>query len=409
MLSPHRLRALLTCLATLLCAAAFGQSLKFDDGFAWFECHNFESVSNNVVKGEWVLECNLRVWGKLPDRSGFRVVLKQNGKTVSDNMVDGYPVKFAGQAQDAMTIVGYWKDRQRTALSGPMTVDVFVIDGNTNKETLVRTCKLDVRRVERTRGPVKSRTPYAPSFYINRHGEVLSSILYFRDYEFPSYAGLNGLTYYSARMVELLFNYSENENFSGPAQGRIVCEVNGQVISMRVPNNEMPQDNMGFGEQAGKYNVEHSDRDAAKYFNGGPAYRERIGFARRSMVLPLQWGPPLEGREKWNVFTTDHPGDWKITWLIDRKPVRIFRFKIGENGLPLPHPEQKAGLYLGPNAILVDTEIPGSGGDFDGRLTNVFVQQGGFFGRAWATSGMKALAAKVPTKGRPFPVSSAKL
>lgn len=124
------------------------------------------------------------------------------------------------------------------------------------------------------------------------------------------------------------------------------------------------------------------------------------------MLLPLQWGPPLEGRPKSTVFTTDHPGDWKITYLIERKPVRIWRFKIGENGLPLPHPEQLAGLNLGPNAVLVDTEVPGEGGEFDGRLTSEFVKQGAFFGRPWATAAMQAAAAAVPKKCRPFPVSS---
>lgn len=394
-----------TCLAGL-CMAQLPDGLKFDDGFTWVECHNFETVENNVVKGFWVPECSFRIWGKVPDRSGFKIELKQNGKVVSEYLTDGYPLSLARRPSEGLVIVGFWKDAQRTNASGPMTLDVSYIDGTTNKEYLAKSLKLDVRKVARTRGIVGNRDPYAPSFYINRHAEILSSILYFRDVEFPSYTMFNGLTYYSERRVELLLNYSENENFSGPALGRIVVEVDGKPIEMKVPNNTVMQDEMGYGEQAGKFNVEHSDRDADQYFKGGPPYRERIGFARRAMVLPLQWGPPLQNRSKSTVFTTDHPGDWKITYLIDRKPVRIFRFKIGESGLPVPHPEQQAGLFLGPNAVLADTEIPGQGGEFDGRLTPEFVKLGAFFGRAWATEAMRAAAAKVPTKGKPFPVSS---
>lgn len=381
--------------------------LSFDDGFSWFECHNFESVSNNVVNGEWVLESSVRIFGKMPDRSGFRFKLTQNGKTISDQLTDGYPIKLGSTEPNGMVILGHWKDSQRTTASGPMVAEVFYIDGNTNKEYLAKSCKLDVRKVSRVRGPVKRRDPYAPAFYINRHSEALSSILYFREYEFPSYIMKNGLPYYSERVVELLFNYSETQDIKSPALGRLVVEVNGQPISMRVPNNEVIQDQMGFGDLANKYTVEHSDRDAAKYFNGGPAYSERIGFVRRSMLLPLHWGAPLEGRPKSKVFTTDHPGNWKITWLIDRKPIRTFRFKIGADGLPVPHAEQKSGLVLAPNAVLVDTEIPAGGAPFDGRLTPTFVQQGAFYGRPWATSEMKSLAAKVPTVGKPFPVSSA--
>lgn len=381
--------------------------LKFDDGFTWVECHNFEVSENSTVNGYWTPEVSFRIWGKVPDRSGFKIQLKQNGKTVSEYLTDGYPVKLAGGPTQGMLIVGFWKDTGKTAASGPMNLDVTYIDGATNKEYLAKSLKLDVRKVPQTRAFVGKRDPYASAFFINRHSEILSNILYFRDVEFPSYTQWSSLSYYSERRVELLLNYSENADFAGPGQGRITVEVNGKPLDLKVPGNEMIQDNIGFGELAGKYNVEHSDRDAEQYFKSGTPYKERIGFARRSMLMPFQWGPPLVGRPKDSIFTTDHPGDWKVTYIVDRKPVRIFRFKIGENGLPLPHPEQQAGLVLAPNAVLVDTEIPGDGGVFDGRLTAEFAKAGAFFGRPWATEGMRAAAAKVPTKGRPFPVSSA--
>ncbi|MEI7984202.1 MAG: hypothetical protein WCI55_01135 [Armatimonadota bacterium] len=57
---------------------------------------------------------------------------------------------------------------------------------------------------------------------------------------------------------------------------------------------------------------------------------------------------------------------------------------------------------------ILSAEIPSGGAHFDGRLTNTFVKEGGFFGRPWASASMKALAAAVPTKGKPFPESSAK-
>ncbi|MCC6402639.1 MAG: hypothetical protein IT207_01375 [Fimbriimonadaceae bacterium] len=405
------MRALVTAFALAIAALSVAQlppGLTFDDGFTWLECHNFESVENNVLKGEWVLESSVRIWGTVPDRSGFKFTLKKDGKILAENMVDGYPVKFGNVDQGGLVILNHWKDAQRTGASGPMTVDVTYIDGASGKEYLAKTLKIDVRRIERTRSSVGKREPYAPAFIMNRHAEVLSSILYFREYENPSYTQLNGLSWFSERRLEILVNYAEDSAMTGIALGRIAVEVNGQPIQLRVPEINQPVDEMNMGELAGKTSAEHSDRDAAKYFNAGPYYRERISFVRKSFVLPLQWGPPLEGRVKSSVFTNDHPGDWKVTWLIDRKPVRIWRFKVGVDGLPIPHPEQTAGLHLAKNAVLVDTEIPGQGGEFDARLTPSFVKEGAFYGRPWTTAAMKEAASHVPTKGRPFPVSSAK-
>ncbi|TWT44133.1 hypothetical protein RAS1_05410 [Phycisphaerae bacterium RAS1] len=399
-------------LPLMLAATAMAQlpdGLTFDDGFTWFECKNQRSVENNVAIGRWTLVSSLRIWGKVPDRSGWKVVIKKEGKALAEYITDGFPLKLAGGPPQGLVIVGFWKDKPLLDADGLLDVEVYYIDGGNDKEHLARTCKLDVRRAERVRGGPGSREADAADFYVNRHSEVLSSILYFRGPEFPSYTQIDGLTYYSDRMVELLLNYSENANFAGPKLGRVRIEVDGKEVEMKVPNNEKPQDEMGFGELGGKYNVEYSDRNAEKYFKGGPAYQERIGFCRRVMMLPLHWGPkPEKPLLPSKVYTNDHPGEWKVTYLIERKPVRIWRFKIGPDGLPLPHPEQAKGLSLALNAVLADTEIPSEGGEFDGRLSAEFVKQGAFFGRPWATDEMKKAAEKTPTKGAPFPTPSDK-
>jgi hypothetical protein len=308
-----------------------------------------------------------------------------------------------------MNIVGLWKQKPQIDVDGMMDVEIYYIDGKTDKEHLAKTLKLDVRKADKVRGGPNSREPGAASFYVNRHAEILSTILYFRPPSAPSYTQINGLDTYSDSTIELLLNYSENAQFAGPQLGRLRVEVDGKEIELKVPNNDVLQDEMAFGNEAGKYNVMHSDRNAEKYFKAGPPYQERIGFCRRSMVLPLLWGEkPKAPRVASKVYTNDHPGEWKVTYLIERKPVRIYRFKIGKDGLPLPHPEQEKGLVLAPGAVLVDTEIPGEGGEFDGRLTNEFVKQGAFFGRPWQTDAMKQAAEKVPAKGTPFPVPSDK-
>jgi hypothetical protein len=401
-----RLLTLLITLAlvALPARAQLPDGLFFDDGFTWIECQNKSALVDNVSVGSWVPVMNLRLFGKVPDRSGWKVVVKQDGKSIAEYMNDGFPVQLAGGESQGMLIVGWWKPEPQLTVTGVLDFEVYYIDGATDKEHLAKTLKVDVRKVDRVRGGVRQREPDSAQFFVNRHAEILSTILYFRDTEYPSYTQFNGATYYSDRVVELILNYSENEKFEGPKLGRIKVEVDGKPIEMKVPNNKVMQDEMGFGEQVGKFNVMHSDRNAKKFFEGGPAYQETVGFSRRSMVLPLHWGPkPSDGRPPSKVYTNDHPGEWKITYLIDRKPVRIWRFTIGPDGLPVPHAEQGRGLKLAKNAVLIETEIPDTGAHFDGRLTSEFVKSGAFFGRPWETDSMKALAEKVPTKSTPFP------
>jgi hypothetical protein len=398
------------CLSLACCVtarAALPPGIAFDDGFAYVECRNFDVVEDNKPIARWVPVANLRILGNVPDRSGFRMVVKKDGKKLAEYTNDAYPQRLGGTLVGAC-IVGWWKQTPQLDVDGPIDLEVYYIDGKTDESHLAKTLKLDVRRVATERGFVGQRDPGPSYFYVNRHGEVLSTILYFRPPSWPSYTGIENVGTHADAMLELIMNYSENQDFARPRVGRIKVEVDGKPVEMKVPGNDFPKDEMSGGSVAGQYNVAHSDRAAEKYFKSGPAYKEYIGFSRRSFVMPLQFGPKPPGRPQSQVFASDHPGNWKVTWLIDRKPVRIYRFTIDKDGRPVPHAEQAAGLNLLDGAILVDTEIPADGGEFDGRLTNEFVKQSGFLGRPWATDAMKAAAEQVPAKGTPFPVPSDK-
>ncbi|HQY89272.1 MAG TPA: hypothetical protein PK402_11480, partial [Tepidisphaeraceae bacterium] len=341
----HLLSVALIFLMASIARADLPNGLKFDDGFTWIECQPFETVEDNVLTTRWVPKMNLRIFGaEVPGRSGWKVVVKKDGKPLGEYVNDGFPFQLG--ATKGMTIVGWWKETPKLDVDGLLDFDVYYIDGATDQEHLAKTLKVDVRKVTTCNGSVGQRDAGYPAFYVNRHAEVLSSIVYFRDVEWYSYTGMPDITYYSDRTIELLLNYSENENFDGPAIGRIKLEVNGNPVDFKLPDNDVIQDELSRGQQAGKYNVAHSDRNAKKYLESGPAYKERVGFAWRSLVLPIHWGPKPEHRRPDKIFANDYPGDWKITWLIDRKPVRVWTFKVGADGLPIPHPEQAAGLNL---------------------------------------------------------------
>jgi hypothetical protein len=85
---------------------------------------------------------------------------------------------------------------------------------------------------------------------------------------------------------------------------------------------------------------------------------------------------------------------------------RTWRWKIGSNGMPEKHPEQNGNVNLYFNSFMVDMEIPAGGSPLDKRLVPVSATEGFFYGQKWTSAQGKAMAAKVPKKGDPYPVPS---
>ena len=89
--------------------------------------------------------------------------------------------------------------------------------------------------------------------------------------------------------------------------------------------------------------------------------------------------------------------------------VRTWRWTVrpdAPNVIVAPHPEESAGLTLYPGAHLVETEIPAGGSFIDRRIFPAAVQAGFIYGHKWQTPEGRAMAAKVPAKGKPWPVPS---
>jgi len=115
-----------------------------------------------------------------------------------------------------------------------------------------------------------------------------------------------------------------------------------------------------------------------------------------------RWQPLEEKSDAW-PHIDDHPGNWECEWRLNRDVLRTFRFTVGEDGRVVPHPEQSAGLELGPNIFLVETEIPAKGTGLDSRVHRNSVNRGAFLGRGFKSPKGKALVRKLPNVDQPTP------
>ncbi len=82
-----------------------------------------------------------------------------------------------------------------------------------------------------------------------------------------------------------------------------------------------------------------------------------------------------------------------------------WRWRIGRNGMPEMHAEQKGSVNLNYSSFIVDMEIPAGGSALDNRLLPLSAD-GFFYGQPWMSTEGKAMANRVPKKGNPFPVPS---
>lgn len=373
-----------------------------DDGFTWFEAVNGEALGGNNIPYStgWYLKMNLKVLGEYPVRSAFKVVVSKGGAAIATTRCETGRYSNTNGALDEsyMNTVDCWKKETATKEIGVFDVNVFTVNGQTDEEKLVRKYSIDVRTVNRVRsGQEAGLAP--PQYYINRHNEAAVSWVHFRPVGYTPYLARDSRPERSGdNRVEFYFSLSPSEVGKNLPHGYMRCSVNGQRLTMPGPD--------GFADQAISnremfYTVIHQDRIAPRY-QRGTEYQDEIGFHMVRLVAPLTWG---RGRDAWEnrLSMDDLPGNWECGLMNNGEVWRTWRFTVA-NGRPQVHPEQNGNINLGYNSYLVNMEIPAAGSGLDKRL--VGPSNSLFYGQPWSSADGKAMAAKVPKKGNPFPVPS---
>ena len=390
------------------------REMVIDDAFTFFDAVPVEEYSQqnrgNVDVG-WTPKVSFRLFGTFPSRSGFSVVISQAGKQAAKMRCDAYiyqkakDVNLRGPRQgidlnfdNFMRTSGCWNKRWVIKETGKFDVQVFARNGDTDEKTLVRTYRIDVRRAPRVRGSATNPQADVAHYYVSRHGDVSASVLQL------VYAGITDyfFTYDSSppgeNRVHVIFSYSPKRTTDILGQAYARCFVNGKKLDLPGPS---PYADVVNFQTIRREVAIYTDRKAAKYKRGS-AYKDEVAFNVVRATLPLSFGNRNTNRLKME----DYPGDWKCDVLKDGEKIRTFSWKVGSDGKLVPHPEQANGntnLYY--RAILVDTEIPAGGSEYDHRL-KPGAAEGFFYGVPWKTPRGKAMAAKVPKKGNAFHVPS---
>ncbi|MDX6613357.1 MAG: hypothetical protein QOD75_2543 [Blastocatellia bacterium] len=373
-----------------------------DDGFTWFQAVATEALGQNNIPYStgWVLKSHLRVFGDYPNRSAIKLVVSRGGKAVATTRceTDSYHKGPQDIDDSYMWTNECWRKDTATKEVGNFDVLVYTINGDTDEEKLVRTYKIDVRTVAHVlAGQHEGVAP--PDYYIPRHAEAPVSFIFLRPSGYTSYFEFGSRPERSgANQVELYFNLSPSRIGEDLPHGYMRCSVDGKRLSMPGP---MPYADQAISRAERKFVVIYQDR-LAPQFKRGTEYRDEIGFEMVRLHAPLTWGGV---RDTNRLALEDYPGNWECSLMNNGEVWRTWRWRIGSNGMPEVHPEQKGNVSLYFNSFIVDMEIPPSGSPLDKRLLPL-PANGLFYGQPWKSPEGRAMANRVPKKGDPAPVPS---
>ncbi len=394
------------------------REMVVDDAFTFFDAEpvkEYDAALRLEKDIGWYMKSSLRIFGTFPDRSGFRVIVSKAGKDVSSTRCEAKPYKKSTDIDlrtpesrkgkdlnydNHMQVAECFDQKQFAKGEGVFDVKVFVFNGDTDEEKLVRTYKIDVHRAPRVRGSATSPQPDVAHYYISRHAESPVAFMhliyggvsnYFLSYD-RSPPGWN--------RVEVYFNYSPLKVNDPLPNAYARCSVNGQRIDF---SNAPYRDQVNLTRRRNEYAM-YTDR-LAPQFQRGTEYRDEVAFIQLRAILPISFGNATER----DIRLEDNPGDWSCEILSNGNKIRTFRWKVGSDGKPVPHPEQRGGnvnLYY--NAFLIDVDIPPGGAEMDNRLAPM-LEKGLFYGIPWTTPEGRALAGAVPKKGDLYQIPSNKV
>lgn len=394
---------LIICTLIFLNLTAFSQLRQdiVDDGFTWFESYPYSEntgVNNAPVAMGWTLKYWVRVIGNYPDGSQLNFVVSKAGKQISSTLCNTAIYRNDGSAVDEsfMRTAECWQGKSATKETGNFEVQVFTINGNTKAEKLVRTYKIEVRAIARVpSGQQPGVEP--PRYVINRHNEAPVAFIFLRPTGYIPYFDVAERPDRSGEnLIELHFSLSPSEEGIVPPHGEVACTVDGKSVPMPGP---LPYATQAVSKYERFYQEIHQDRLSPKYKAGIP-FEEKIRFQMIKMSFPVTWRKTRENRPA----LEDFKGNWQCTIGKGGAIWRTIRFKVGADGMPELHPEQRGNINLGYNTFLIDMEIPTGGSLLDGRLAGASTSF--FYGQPWTTAEGKAMANRVPKKGNPFPIPS---
>ncbi len=393
-------------------ARSSNRQLVIDDAFTFFDAEPLQEYSAEArrqVGIGWHLRPFLRMFGTVPNRSGFNVVVNKAGKPLTKIRCEGEayrksedPVPEKRKVPEDDYLITAWRgceDKKKIIKeTGKLDVQVYYFNGDTDEEKLLRTYRIDVREAPRVRGLATAPVTDVPHYYVQRHAEAAASILHLRPRGYPNYYRIRGDSDFIGE-VDIYFNISPKRQVDRIPHGNLRCSVNGTPL--RFPGPSPYSDQVDVKSMRNETAI-YTDRIAPQYKKANE-YMDEVSFNQYRLRLPLMLrGDPGSNR----LGLQDHKGNWECSLRINGETIRSFKWTVGSNGLPVAHAEQRSGnINLNYNGYLIETLVPPGGSSYDHRLIAA-PGDGLFYGINWTTSEGRAMASAVPTKGTPYHVAS---
>ncbi len=383
------------------------RQMVMDDGVTFFDAEPIagrDAKTNREIDTGWFMKSHLRIFGVFPKRSAFRITVKKNGQQMTSTRCEGAIFTkrstFASQRdrdsynedfEDFMSVGDRCFDKAQVNTGiGKFDVEIYFIDGDTDKETLVRTHKIDVHKATRILVSNSIVYPDVADYYIQRHAESAVAIAYFTLSQ--KVGGIyfqnngHGFTTRFTRNerngghLSIYTNFSPDGTKGMPANPHARCSVNGQKVNLS-------EDTVYLSKNLDR-------REMATHSKRG--FSERVEFNGLSVFMPIKY------------LSDETPdGKWECDVIENGVTFRTFRFEL-QNGELVMHPEQLNGnINLFHKAALIDMEIPAGGSRFDHRLLPM-PNAGLFYAIPWTTAEGKAAVARLPKKGNPYHVGEGK-
>ena len=359
-------------------------ALRLDDGFTWFQVTSVDETQNDRrVDLGYTVSASLRVFGNAPRQSAFVLIFKQGGRDLGRMRCTAEAPGFERDPTFAYLYATECTDRTvRLRAIGDVTVEIRWVDGATDAETVLATRSMSIQRVAQVQGGTPPRA-IPDNYYVSQHGRILDSIL--------SWAGFTATDTYpkpylsesfTGNLVGMTMEYSTLESATSRVLGdlSVRCQVNGTPFQ---PEESLPP-----------YPVPVQTWSMLRAYIGpgstGGTSTEEINYRYVTVQMPFR-----------SNELRANPGRWTCDLRSQGRNVRRWAWTVAANGLPAPHAEQTAGLYLGPRAILAETTVPADT-PLDLRTSPAEVLRGGFSGRPWVSELARTQAAAVPAVGEAF-------
>lgn len=384
--------------------AGAAPAVRYLPAYTWFEAtNNVTPINGNPTNQGWTLSAAAQVRGAVPNQSAFKFVLRQGRNTLGTLRCVGRRNVTTGDTSNTTNILmtvsncGNLAEHsasgpQRLTAMGDVSVDVFFVDGQTDRETQLSTHTINIRVATRIRG---NRQADAGLYYVNQNAESAVAILQQGDADDPRLRPLpegqlstfaNG----AGGRIWIEFRASRAEGtvgLHGPQSFR--CRVNGAVLDLANRTANI------------RSLIETTVTHTRASTTANPT-REPMLYGRYLAEFALTFGPRLN-TDMFDIST--RPGSWECDLRVGDETIRTFRFVVGDRGVVQPHPEQSAGLYLEPGQALVDSVIPANTA-WDARTEPSASRAGAFYGRPWSSPQARAAAAAIPAVGNAHPPAS---